>query len=1107
MAEPNPSTVPSSGPSMSVSASQTVANQKVTESTVRNSSASGGRSSSGKKKDVSSHLRSHAESSAPIWQMNESNNLLRWRRHEQQLSQIEKSVTHLLIATKQLLETLTRWSRHNATEGEVSDVYVRLGYEFNIACRAFQSIGVDVSDLGPVPDLLRQILEDTLSQEASQTSLDRYLPRIRDIIINLLHGLKKKQQKLRSKQNKDAAIMLGSRQLSSASTSTSGTIDSNLTEMLDGVPSRFASTSSVAKTPDRRVGSSGSMGEEPPIPTRTSSSQHTYSLSREEPKMDGSPRGSTRERKPPPPSLSDSSMSSATMQNIPVVTPDEYKLPIQRMSMQEEPPPPPPPPKQQDALLALQRGGELERRASRRYSAYQISKHLGASPAGVPMLPTQNSPIPNRGRDVRDSLNAVRTRSSLVPARSRSTRLRESPSRAATLSKRISEEAEQNEEPRLDTKVPAPVLEDDSPLAKTPEDKLGSSFVDPSGAERPAVSATLRAPPPDELTHRYAAPQATMVPSHPPAEPEKPNTAGERRDSIEQPQFIPDQSPQPGKELTLFLQYKTKIKKFVLPEGSDELSIARIQLAFIEKFAWNTHNNGVDLPEIYIQDQASGVRHELEDLSDVKDRSVLVLNMEPLDEVKRHIDNGFGGLQKVIEQMRTSMEDQKLTITQFSKQQDATTKEMARIATQPASIPSRSGPAQVNGVPPITATDAQKAELQSLRRDLAVIRQTWGDFRGQITSSMTAIRDKAQTVKAKAVDVAIPALDGESGRAYVNAGKASLGEESDALVSKVDELQDTVEDLRKDVVNRGVRTLPRQLDQVNKDIAIVSKEIKKMQDYIKRESPVWSKIWEKELATICLDREFLTLQGDLVVDLDDDMKKLVETISLVEQATKEQNAQANNNAGVNLRSTSRGLNIDTANVNPLKAKDTLLGEVRALEPNHTDRVAAIKRAEEKRWKELDSRREHVAFKRELGKFVEEGKLKKSGGVQAIDDSRQEKDQKALKDEWASQAARKAARAQARAEERARQEKAQIAAANGELPVPENEEDDVADGDVNAEGMGGEHTVNGVDEGSGTPPAVPDKDDLDGSAGPSLPALPKIAEEPGESMVGANTISS
>lgn len=47
------------------------------------------------------------------------------KQPQQQLHQIEKSVTHLLVATKSLLETLTQWSRGTASEGDVSDVYVR----------------------------------------------------------------------------------------------------------------------------------------------------------------------------------------------------------------------------------------------------------------------------------------------------------------------------------------------------------------------------------------------------------------------------------------------------------------------------------------------------------------------------------------------------------------------------------------------------------------------------------------------------------------------------------------------------------------------------------------------------------------------------------------------------------------------------------------------------------------------------------------------------------------------------------------------------------------------------------------------------------------------
>ena len=156
-----------------------------------------------------------------------------------------------------------------------------------------------------------------------------------------------------------------------------------------------------------------------------------------------------------------------------------------------------------------------------------------------------------------------------------------------------------------------------------------------------------------------------------------------------------ESSPQPGKELTLFLQYKSKIKKFVLPDGGD-LSLPRLQLAFIEKFSWNTQDNGVDLPEIYIQDPVSGVRHELEDLTDIKERAVLVLNVEALDEVKRHIDDGLGGIRRIVEGIRTSVEDQHSALQRVSERQQDTAKELASIAATP--------PARTTTTPSSTAS-------------------------------------------------------------------------------------------------------------------------------------------------------------------------------------------------------------------------------------------------------------------------------------------------------------------------------------------------------------------------------------------------------------------
>ena len=1019
---------------------------------------------------------------------------------QQNLSQIEKSVTHLLIATKQLLETLTQWSRHNATESDVSDVYVRLGYEFNIACRAFTSIGVDTSDLGPVPDLLRMILEETLSQEASPGSLDRFLPRIRDIIINLLHGLKRKQQRLRTRQAKEGTAVPG-QSTRQASLGSIGSNDAGLTAALEEMPSQKQSS----KHSERRA-ASGGVGslEEQVLPARTSSIQPASTGGGRDEMQNAAEVSPTRsslrdKRQPPHASQSGSSLSSDTMQALPILTPDEYKLPIQRTSGLHEPPPPPPPPKQSDALAALQRGGDLERRASRRYSAYQISKHLGASTNGVPMIPPpQNSPIPNRGRDVKESLNAVRSRSSLVLSRQRSTRLHEASPTRGTAINRISEESSGANTPQKSEKIPK---DPESPLVKTPEDKLGSSPFDTKHTGEPAVSATLNGPLVD--SYLQEGPRSRQ-----PARPEREKLdvdGGGKRTSSSDGQFTPDQSPQPGKELTLFLQYKSKVKKFVLPDGANELSFARLQLAFIEKFAWNTHSNGNDLPEIYVQDPVSGVRHELESLSDVRERSVLVLNVEQLDEVKKHFDEGLGGLYKVIEGVRTTVEGQQSIINQVSQRQQDASKELARLASSPPSTISnlkqpatRAVPAQApsSGSEGLQPSSGSLKEVQTLRRDLAVVRQTFTSFSTGITSSMAAIRTKAESVKAKAVDATIPVLEGESGRAYVNVGKENVGGQSEQLVGRVDDLQDLVEDLRKDVLVRGVRPRPLQLEQVNKDISAAARDLKKYQELVKKEKPIWTKIWEKELQTVCTDREFLTLQEDIGADLEEDLESVTSTLTLIEDAIRQQHAlhgspgthAAAAVAAATLRSLSRDL--EGPPVDPVKAKDGVLGEVRALRPNHETRLEAIARAERARQRDLASRaREGPAFKKELGEFVGEGRLKKSGGVAEADRLRVAQDERNLRDEWDSQQARKAVRAKAREEARAAEREAQRAAQDAAVALGDESLADDANGELAAgqdEQPALDEGPNGVDGApeSGPAPKVDGVDDAGRASGPA-----------------------
>ncbi|KAI1812728.1 bud site selection protein 6, partial [Poronia punctata] len=884
------------------------------------------------------------------------------------LSQIEKSVTHLLVATKQLLETLTQWSRGAATDSQVSDVYVRLGYEFNMACRAFGAINVETQDLGNVPESLRHILEATLSQEASTESLEKYLPRIRDIIINLLHGLKRKQQKLRQRQakEKEAGAVEENGTSRTTSTSTVGSTGTGLTNLLnEGIEDGYTGTS-------QREGSQGGGQGSGQGGGRGGSGNGPTSFGNE-----GSPsRRFQRDQSQASLNSEMSSLSSNTMQNIPVLPPypGDETIPAGPSSgsidIDSFPPPPPPPPKtQQSALAALQKGKDLERRASRRYSAYHIGKHLGAPTNGVPMLPTQSTPVPNRGRaEVRESMRAVQIRESMRHNRNASNQ---------------SKSAYEGSPPR----VPSQISEESS-ATEIPPRSTSPPVLSPDEKYRP--SATISGPLPDAFPINGPVSPVETKPKvdasrDPRARPETPSNK-------EQGELAQAQSPPLDKELTLFLQYKSKVKKFVLPEGYSELTIGRLQLAFIEKFSWNTALNGADLPEIYIQDPVSGVRHELEDLSDIKDRTVLVLNVEPLDEVKKHIDEGLGTLKKTMDEVRQNITDQAAALQQVSDRQLETAKEMARMASAPPVVLENTKTGSVGAGTKLNPN--QLRELQNLRRDLAVLRQTYSTFQTEIQSSMSTLRSKAANVKVAAVKAAVPEVEGEHGYAYVIKGRKQLNSDSDRLVNKVDDLQDLVEDLRKDVVNRGVRPLPRQLESVSKDIQLLTQELSKMESYMKREKPVWTKIWEKELEEVCQGRDELQLMEDLVVDLKDDLEKASETFTLVEQATKEQ-MKDTTPAG---RQFSRGLSSLGNMVDPTVAKEGVLGEVRALQPNHEDRLEAIERAEKLRQKELESRKENP-MKKELANFVEEGKLKKSGGFEEVERARKAKDERIRKEVW------------------------------------------------------------------------------------------------------------
>ena len=608
---------------------------------------------------------------------------------------------------------------------------------------------------------------------------------------------------------------------------------------------------------------------------------------------------------------------------------------------------------------------------------------------------------------MRESIQAVRQRGSTQLNRQKTERRLAGETSPVRNLSRFSEESIQGGD----------VMTPNSPTIKTPEDKLGKSYFEKDGSENPRVSATVAGPMTEPVFNDNG--DGEVTPIEPPVR-RTPSRRLQQTPPIDT-SFTSEDSPQPGKPLTLFLQYKSKVKKIVLDDGSNDLSVARIQLAFIDKFSWNSHSEGIDLPEIYIQDSQSGVRYELEDIGDIKNNTVLVLNVEPLDEVKRHVDDGFSNIRRVVEGIKTAVEDQQSAIKLISDRQQETAKGLAGLSVAP----------QINGVrspvtTPLAIQDSasppkpganvdvnQLIELQSLRRDLAVMRQTYSSFTSDIEASMAAVRTKAAAVKSVAIKVALPDIKGESGRAYVNKELyETLPKDSSSIIEFVDDVQDSIEDLRKDVVTRGVRPLPRQLEQMAKDLSHATAEVKRMEAYLTKEKPVWTKIWKQELQQVCDDKEALADAEALVADMKYDLDEVENTFKLVEEACKQQNLEATREGSDGIKSPrnvsgnkmAAAFAIDQS-VDPRKAKDGVLGEVKGLTIDHDSRLDAIQRAERARKKELESRSEG-AFKKELAGFVADNKLNKTGGVDEVERMRKVKDERSRK-ENADRAAQRA----------------------------------------------------------------------------------------------------
>ncbi|PPQ76741.1 hypothetical protein CVT26_004462 [Gymnopilus dilepis] len=111
---------------------------------------------------------------------------------------VSSAVRNLLMSTKRLQEVLKLWSVEQATEEEVSNVYVQIGHEFNVTISAFAYHQIELSDIHTIPAELRTILERYLGEDPSPAILAECLPELRKVLYKLLKGLQSRQDRWRA---------------------------------------------------------------------------------------------------------------------------------------------------------------------------------------------------------------------------------------------------------------------------------------------------------------------------------------------------------------------------------------------------------------------------------------------------------------------------------------------------------------------------------------------------------------------------------------------------------------------------------------------------------------------------------------------------------------------------------------------------------------------------------------------------------------------------------------------------------------------------------------------------------------------------------------------
>lgn len=269
---------------------------------------------------------------------------------------------------------------------------------------------------------------------------------------------------------------------------------------------------------------------------------------------------------PPPPAVvvTDGSTPPAPSDTpTPPISPPSESVPLDQSA-----------PAVQTSLAALKKAEALERRASKRFSTYNISKMTGGS--------TRSGGGGGAGN-----------RRSLLAANGMLT-----PAELAALAEEGEGASPRKKSSKSQRTRPPPIIEGEEPPPVPP-------LPPPTQAQTKSPSLQPQPLPPAEVAPEPVAARVSAVSAASAAESDSSSTAA------------------PTGPFAVFLQVGREVKKVMIEPG---LSLSMLRVLFVDKFAYSPGQD--NFPAIYIRDPSSGVQYELEDVDEVKEKVLLSLNIE-----------------------------------------------------------------------------------------------------------------------------------------------------------------------------------------------------------------------------------------------------------------------------------------------------------------------------------------------------------------------------------------------------------------------------------------------------------------------------------------------